>query len=154
MDDCIISARITNRLYIGDVYTWLACCCDILPVNIVIVVVVVVLIAACGLLVRGFTTHFIALPSILRAARTSSLPCSTFIYPSTCLLRRCTPSLPPPTPSSDDARIRTIFPIPTRLRSLLAPPLPSARAFFIYSVNSRTNTTGSITMNAPFLGPR
>ena len=87
------------------------------------------------------------LPSTLSRLRLSfALPvplfvslCSTFIYPSTCLLRRCTPSLPPPTPViGRRAYTRTIFPIPTRLRSLLAPPLPSARAFFIYSVNSRT----------------
>ena len=45
----------------------------ILPdiVNIVIIVDVVIIIAACGPLVRGFAKHFIAPPSILRAARAS-----------------------------------------------------------------------------------
>lgn len=62
---------------------------------------------------------------------------------------------PPSTPSSRTTR--TIFPIPTRhrpVRSSRLRYLPAcARAFFIYSGNSRTQHAG-VTMSAPFLAAR
>lgn len=61
----------------------------------------------------------------------------TLTYPSTCLPRRCTPSLPSANPTRTITYTRTIFPIPT----YRAPSLPSARVFFIYSAIPRSNAT-------------
>lgn len=83
------------------------------------------------------------------SARTSSLPYPTFIYPSTCLLRRCTPSLPPPTPRRTTRVSARFFLSPpatarsSRLRYLLHAP-----SLFTPWIHGSTRT-GSITMSAP-----
>lgn len=74
------------------------------------------------------------------------------VYPSTCLLRRYKPSPPPSTPRRG-LRARFSLSPPATVRSSRLRYLPAcARAFFIYSVNSRTNTP--VTMSAPFLAAR
>lgn len=85
----------------------------------------------------------------------SGLPCAvslhpTLTYPSTCLPRRCTPSLPSANPTHTITYTRTIFPIPT----YRAPSLPSARVFFIYSAIPRSNATLRTRWNARLFRPR
>lgn len=86
--------------------------------------------------------------------RVSSLPYPTFIYPSTCLLRRCTPSLPPPTPRRT-TRVSARFSLspPASARSSRLRYLLHALSLFTPWIHGPTRT-GSITMSAPFLGLR
>ena len=85
----------------------------------------------------------------------SGLPCAvslrpTLTYPSTCLPRRCTPSLPSANPTHTITYTRTIFPIPTYRAS----SLPSARVFFIYSAIPRSNATLRTRWYARLFRPR
>jgi len=109
-----------NRLYIGDIHTWLARCYRILSVIVNIDIIVNILIAACGPLIREFATHFIA--SILRAARVPLFPVPRLSTPPPV----CRGAAHPLSRHQPRRRTtRTIFPIPTRLCLLLAPLLLS-----------------------------
>lgn len=103
------------------------------------------------LFVGGFATHLIALPSVLRAA--SSLLRPAFTPPPVCC--GATHPLPRRQPLVEDyAHDLSLSPPATSCSSRLHYLLVCARASFIYSVNSRTNTTGSVTMSAPFVAAR
>lgn len=101
--------------------------------------------------VGGFATHLIALPSVLRAAFSLLRP--AFTPPPVCC--GATHPLPRRQPLVEDyAHDLSLSPPATSCSSRLHYLLVCARASFIYSVNSRTNTTGSVTMSAPFLASR
>lgn len=126
----------TNRLYIDDITRGLfvAVTSIILLVNVIIVLTV--LVTVCGPLVRGFATHFIAPPSILPVPLRFPVPRLSTPPPV------CCGAVHPLSRHQPLVGLRAYphdFPYPHR--SFLAPPsLPSAHAFFIYSVNSRANT--------------
>lgn len=122
------------------------------PVVVNIVIVLAVLVAVCRTSCPRICHALYRAP--VYPTRVSSLPYPTFIHPSTCLLRRCTPSLPPPTPRRT-TRVSARFSLspPASARSSRLRYLLHTLSLFTPWIHGPTRT-GSITMSAPFLGPR